>query len=155
MTLRELAQRLKKASANDNDAVRQILSDSGIGEFTVYSPTQRWKEILENLGLSELESRTVCVTCYAATPEVFDTIKATLKKKYKAVSNAQVDELGFRQIFIAGNNPDSEPQLLLLVNYYEEARDVVKSMYNEGTSDNAAYEPTDAEPTDIDIDPFE
>ena len=151
MTIQQIVQRLKAQRESDVvEQVRTLLADV-LGEHTVYKPTSRWQEILSDIGMKNLENRAVCVTCYGASPDVFQTIKSTLKKKFKVVTSAEVDDLGFRQIFIAGQSSDAEPELLLLANYYEEAREVVKSMYNEGTSDNAASVPTDAEDIDIEL----
>jgi len=144
MTLRELAQRLKKASTND--VVRQIVSDAGINEFTIYSPTQRWKDTLNGMGLSELEGQTTCVTCYSTGPEVFGQVETALKKKYKAVISADADDLGFRKVFVAGNDPNQAPELVLCVNWYEGDRASVKAMYNsEDNSQNGTADTTEAD----------
>ena len=148
MTLRELAQRLKKASAND--VVRQIVADAGINEFTIYSPTQRWKETLNGLGLSELEGSATCITCYSTGPEIFGRIETALKKKYKAVISADADDLGFRKVFAAGNDPNQAPELVLCANWYEGDRASVKAMYNSEDNSQAA-DTTDAEDIDIEL----
>ena len=147
MTLRELAQRLKKASAND--VVRQIVADAGINEFTIYSPTQRWKETLNGLGLSELEGRATCITCYSTGSEIFGRIETALKKKYKAVISANADDLGFRKVFAAGNDPNQTPELVLCVNWYEGSREETKAMY--GSSTDAANNTDTADTTEADL----
>ena len=159
MTLRELAQRLKKAQQSSTDIVRQILSSAEIAEFTVYSPpTSKWKSILEDLKLSNLANVAVCVTCYNSDSTVFEAIEAQLKKHYKVVTSATVDELGYRRLFGCGDGADKPPQLILCANYYETSREEVKSMYNqdsEGSDTTDDTEDIDIELGDEDIgDPF-
>ena len=159
MTLRELAQRLKKAQQSSTDIVRQILSSAEIAEFTVYSPpTSKWESILEDLELSNLANVAVCVTCYNSDSTVFEAIEAQLKKHYKVVTSATVDELGYRRLFGCGDGADKPPQLFLCANYYETSREEVKSMYNqdsEGSDTTDDTEDIDIELGDEDIgDPF-
>jgi len=153
MTIQQIVQRLKAQRESDVvEQVRTLLADV-LGEHTVYKPTSRWQEILSDIGMKDLENRAVCVTCYGASQDVFQTIKSTLKKKFKVLTSAEVDDLGFRQIFIAGQSSDAEPELLLLVNYYEASRAETKSMYNSEDTDTADESvDTDA---DVEIDLFE
>ena len=152
MTIQDLVKRLKAQRESDVvEQVRTLLADT-LGEHTIYKPTSRWQEILSDMGMETLKDRTVCVTCYGAGPDVFQKIKSTLKKKFKVVTSVEVDDLGYRQMIIAGQSADAEPELLLLANYYEEAREVVKSIYNEGTSDNAADNTDTTDIDDLDLD---
>jgi hypothetical protein len=147
MTLREIAKRIKAQSITDR--VRELMSDTGVQEYSIYSPpTARWQEILSGLGLKDLKN-TVCVTCYGTNSEVFEAIEKQLKKRYKAVVAVTVDELGFRKVFAAGNNPDKEPELTLCVNWYEGSREETKAMY--GSSTDAANNTDTADSTDADL----
>jgi len=156
MTLQQLVERLKAQKESDAvEQVRTLLADV-LGEHTVYKPTSRWQEILSNMGVENLKDKAVCVTCYGAGPDVFQTIKSTLKKKFKVVTGVEVDDLGYRQIIIAGKSSDTEPQLILLVNYYEEPREEVKAMYGNYNDANAndTANGDEGEPDDIDLDSF-
>ena len=147
MTLREIAKRIKAQSITDR--VRELMSDTGVQEYSIYSPpTARWKEILSGLGLKDLKN-TICVTCYGTNSEVFEAIEKQLKKRYKAVVAVTVDELGFRKVFAAGNNPDGEPELTLCVNWYEGSREETKAMY--GSSTEAANNTDTADTTEADF----
>jgi len=153
MTLKELAARIKKHK-DPIETVRQTIGEI-VGEYTAYKPTARWKEILASMDLGELESVTVCVTAYNTNEAVFDQIKNALGKKYKHVIQATADELNYRKLFICGNNPDAQPELMLAVNYYEQPRESVKATYR---SDEDTADDTEAEASDLDfddIDPFE
>ena len=153
MTLKELAMRIKKLREEDPvEMVREVLDVAG--EFTLYRPTSKWKEILSDLGMKELEDRVACATFYGTDGSIFGKVKASLKKRYKAVLDATVDELGYRCLFVCGESPQSEPQLLLLVNYYEASRAETKSMYNSNTAadTDAADTADDSVDTDDDAD---
>ena len=132
MTLRELAERLKQAQAQDLlETLRQVLSDAGIGEYTVYRPTERWKTILTNLNVTQLEPKTVCATIYNADASIFEKVKTALNKKYKAVFSTKVDDLGYRQLFAVGDSAEKEPQMIVCINFYEEGRESVKAQYRQ------------------------
>jgi hypothetical protein len=133
MTIKQLVQHLQKAREQDPlERVRDMLSDK-LGEHTIYKPTSRWNSILTELGIGDLVNKTICVTCYGATSDVFNKVKSVLANKYKTVVSVPVDELGYRRLFLAGNSADQDPELLVAVNFYEEPRQVVKSAYNEDT----------------------
>jgi hypothetical protein len=151
MTLREIAKRIKAQSITDR--VRELMSDTGVQEYSIYSPpTARWQEILSGLGLKD-QKNTVCVTCYGTNSEVFEAIEKQLNKRYKTVVAATVDELGFRKIVAAGNNPDEEPELTICINWYKGSREETQAMYGRSTNTEAT---TDANEIDLDdIDPFE
>jgi hypothetical protein len=144
MTLRELSKRLKAQSITDH--VRKLLSDIGVHECSVYSPpTTRWLQILKGLGMDNLSKISTCVTCYNSDSEVFDKIEARLKRDYKAVVSAVVDDAGYRKVFACGTGADQEPQLILLVNWYENSREEVKALYGES---NDSEDPGDEEEGD-------
>ncbi len=145
MTLREIAQRLKKAQNGATDKVRQIVADAGIKEFTIYSPpTARWMQILQNLGLSDLANISVCMTCYRSNESSLEAIEAQLKKHYKAVLSSVVDELGYRRLFACGDSADKPPQLILCANYYEYPREEVKLRFRSEEDSDANDDPEDA-----------
>jgi hypothetical protein len=152
MTLRDLVQRLKKASATDK--VREIMSDAEIAEYTVYSPpTARWMKILQDLELGNLANVAVCVTCYNSDNTALEAIEAQLKKRYKAVVSATVDELGYRKLFACGDSADKPPQLILCANYYEASREEVKTMYGQDSSDTShTTDATDDGNEDLELD---
>jgi len=159
MTIQQLVKHLKVQRGMDLiEQVRGILQDV-LGEHTVYRPTSKWQQMLADLGLKELEGIAVCITCYSATSEIFNTIKTALKKKFKTVASCAVDDMGYRQVFFCGQSADAKPDILLCVNYYEDARTSVKATYNAETEDSTGSnnDTTNAdEEIDIDdIDPFE
>jgi len=155
MTIQDLVKRLKAQRESDVvEQVRTLLADT-LGEHTIYKPTSRWQEILSDMGMETLKDRTVCVTCYGAGPDVFQKIKSTLKKKFKVVTSVEVDDLGYRQMIIAGQSADAEPSLLLCANYYEDSRSSVKAQFSAEDEEDR-YDSAEGEDVeDLDIDPFE
>jgi len=146
MTLRELAQRLKKQQTQDpTEAVKRMLEELPV-EHTVYPPAGKWVEILKALNL---EGNIVCITGYATGGNFGDTVANILKKKFPVIEKFQVDD--WRSVCLCGKSQDQPPILIACINYYEEPRASVKSMYGDATSDNAASVSTDAEDIDIEL----
>jgi hypothetical protein len=157
MTLKELAARIKTRVQSDPlELARAIVKGAEIAEYTLYRPTSqsRWKEILEQLNLGSLEARTVCLTVYSTDSSVFEAIKRSAKKKYGAVANFSADDMGYREIFLIGKDAEKEPDVILLVNFYETSRESVKAQYRSESEDNADASNSDdtAEPEDLEID---
>jgi len=159
MTIQELAQRLKAQIQSDPlEAARAIIQDAEITEYSLYRPTSRWKAILEQLNLGSLEPRTACVTVYNSDASVFETVKRAAKKKYSVVLNFPADDMGFREIFLIGKDAKKDPDIILLVNWYEVSREETKAAYGDASETNTAADTeaeAEGEPEEIDLDLFE
>ena len=165
MTLRELMQRIdpKAQEPTPIAEVRSILDKAdGMPEHMVYTITpereNRWGAILrDTIGIEVKDAKKVVgITAYATGPTFLDTLENLLKNHFSIMCRVNVDEQGWRSIFICGKTEDDEP-LIVCSNWYSETREVVKKRYNNVSEDasqsNNSNDTEDSE--EIDLDPFE
>ena len=163
MTFKDLIQRVKQSAQETLlTKIRELLaSTKDFPEHTVYTPRDdsRWSSILkETVGIDSIsETRTAAVTGYATNATFHTVLENILKQSFNHVYRINIDEQGWRAIFVVAASEEDEP-LLVCSNYYETSRESVKAQFNSAAASNsntAADTDAEAEGEPADIDPFE